>query len=104
MSGIVGSRADQVKPENFWGAMSFLVSVNFHPMWLAQILHWATVHTYPGNQLCSVEGQPIRFKLQASYMVSVLRSYLWGFTDSFYRNPAQAHNHLAKASIQLRSV
>lgn len=23
--------------------MSFLVAVNFHPMWLAQTLHWATV-------------------------------------------------------------
>lgn len=23
--------------------MSFWVAVNFHPMWLAQILHWATV-------------------------------------------------------------
>lgn len=42
-SGIVGSSADRVSPQNFCGDMSFLVAVNFHPMWLAQILHWATV-------------------------------------------------------------
>lgn len=46
VSGMVGNRADRVKPQNFWGDMSFLVAVNFHPIWLAQILHWAIVQAY----------------------------------------------------------
>lgn len=80
VSGIVGNRADRVKPQNFWGDMSFLMAVNFHPIWLAQILHWATVQANPGNQLCSVEGRPIRVKLEALYTVSVSCTYPWGFT------------------------
>lgn len=45
-SGIRGRRADRVNPQNFWGDISFLVAVNFHPMWFPQILHWATVQAY----------------------------------------------------------
>lgn len=35
---------------------------------------------YPGNQLCSVDGRPLRFKLQALYTVRVSWMYPWGFT------------------------
>lgn len=35
---------------------------------------------YPGNQLCTVEGRPIRFRLEALYTVSVSCTYPWGFT------------------------
>lgn len=30
---------------------------------------------YPGNQLCSVDGRPLRFKLQALYTVRVSWMY-----------------------------
>lgn len=79
-SGIRGRRADRVNPQNFWGDISFLVAVNFQPIWLPQILHWAIVQAYPGNQLCSVDGRPLRFKLQALYTVRVSWMYPWGFT------------------------
>lgn len=45
-SGIRGRRADRVRPQNFWGDISFLVAVNFHPMWFPQIRHWAMVQAY----------------------------------------------------------
>lgn len=45
-SGIRGRRADRVNPQNFCGDISFLVAVNFHPIWFPQILHWAIVQAY----------------------------------------------------------
>lgn len=63
--GIVGNRAERVKPQNRGGLRSFLTAENFQPMWELQVLHWAIVHAYPGNQLCNVEGRPIRLRLLA---------------------------------------
>lgn len=66
-----GSRAsraeesERVSPQNLGGHSSFLVAVNFQPMWLPQIRHWAMVQAYPGNQLCSVKGRPLRLRLEA---------------------------------------
>lgn len=45
-SGIRGRRADRVNPQNFCGDISFLVAVNFQPIWLPQILHCAIVQAY----------------------------------------------------------
>lgn len=45
-SGMRGSSAERVSPQNLGGDSSFLVAVNFQPMWLPQILHWAMVQAY----------------------------------------------------------
>lgn len=79
-SGMRGSSAERVSPQNRGGDSSFLVAVNFQPMWLPQIRHWAMVQAYPGNQLCSVEGLPLRLRLEALYTVRVSWMYPWGFT------------------------
>ena len=38
-------------PQNFFGFSLRLVAVNFQPMWLSQLRHWAIVHAY--LEICS---------------------------------------------------
>lgn len=44
--GIRGSSAERVRPQKRIGDKSFLVAVNFQPMWERQVRHWATVQAY----------------------------------------------------------
>lgn len=44
--GIVGSRAERVKPQKRGGLRSFFTAENFQPIWEPQVLHWAIVHAY----------------------------------------------------------
>lgn len=44
--GIRGSMAERVRPQNRGGDKSFLVAVNFQPMWEPQVRHWAIVQAY----------------------------------------------------------
>lgn len=88
VSGIVGSRAERVKPQNFWGDMSFWVAVNFHPTWLAQALHWATV------QANLQEGEDVsaggRSSCQHCDPVMMTHSAS-GARSCVYSPPSQAH-------------
>lgn len=44
--GIRGSIAERVRPQKRGGDKSFLVAVNFQPMWDPQFRHWAIVQAY----------------------------------------------------------
>lgn len=44
--GIRGSIAERVRPQKRGGDKSFLVAVNFQPMWDPQVRHWAIVQAY----------------------------------------------------------
>ena len=41
-----GSIAERVRPQKRGGDKSFLVAVNFQPMWDPQVRHWAIVQAY----------------------------------------------------------